>query len=122
MELSPEMAFPLAGLSPTTTQSFLNPAPRHHQGLLQHQGPVRRQRRVQRRRAKNYLDVTSDLTRWNRNRISDQGTNHDHTDHGNNKYGVRDSFKAMHSAQASRAQRPVRKQTRYQKQQFVGSQ
>jgi len=46
------MAFPLVDLSPTTTQYSLEPAPSHHQGLLQHQDHVRRRRRVQ-RRAKN---------------------------------------------------------------------
>jgi hypothetical protein len=58
----------------------------------------------------------------NRNRISDQRTNHDHTDHGDDEYPIRDFFKAMHSTQASRAKGPVRKQTRDQKQQGVGGQ
>ena len=105
----------------TTLINSLEPAPSHRQGPLQHQGHVRRRRRVQ-RRAKNQLNVSGQLTGWNRNRISDQRTDHNHSDHGDDKDGIRDFFKAMHSAQASRAQGPVRKQTRDQKQQRVGSQ
>ena len=115
------MAFPLVDLSPTTTQYSLEPAPSHHQGLPQHQGHGRR-RRPARRRAKNWLGVSGQLTGRNRNRIGDQRTNHDHTNHGDDEYAVRDFFKAMHSTQASGAKGPVRKQTRNQKQQCVGGQ
>ena len=48
------MAFPLVDLSPTMTQSSLKPALYLNQGLLQRQGPERRQRRVQRRRGKQH--------------------------------------------------------------------
>jgi hypothetical protein len=43
---------PLVDLLPTTTQSSSEFAALHHQGPPQRQGHARRQRRVQRRRAK----------------------------------------------------------------------
>ena len=52
MEPSREMVFPLVGLPPITTQSFLESAPQLHRDRLQHPGPVRRHCRAQRRRAK----------------------------------------------------------------------
>jgi hypothetical protein len=132
MELSREMASPLVDLLPTTTQSSSESAPLHHQGPLQRQGPARRQRRVQRRRARKvpYTPTVtgsvktffSDLPGRNGNRICNQRTHHNHPDHGDDKDSICDFFKAMHSAQASRAQRLVRKQTRDQKQQCVDSQ
>ena len=94
--------FPLVGLSQTTIQSSLKSARKHRRDLLQHPGFVRRQRRVPHHRAKKKQDVTSELTNGNGNRVGDQRTDHDHSDHGDNEYGVRDFLEAMHSAQSAR--------------------
>src|SRR5205807_808604 len=52
----------------------------------------------------------------NSNRVSDQRTNHDHPDHRENKYAIGESFKSVHPSPSARAKRPIRKETRDEKQ------
>jgi hypothetical protein len=60
-----------------------------------------------------------ELTGQHRYRVGDQSTYPKHADHSADKDPIGDFFQSMHSAQASRAKRPVTNQTKNQEQQCL---